>query len=122
MPLSVLTGRTPRKGEPVWLPEDLEVLVELDRWREQRCPSCGTVPDDWVDPETGKPHDHQAWAAMTDVCHGCRALDRKALELPKDEAQRAGVKVRLADAGVVADLLEGKARQDQAARDARRNR
>lgn len=63
--------------------------------KAQRCPGCGTHPDDW-DPARGGAVD--AFVADLDVCRGCASLEKERAELDKARERgnvRPGTTVRL---------------------------
>lgn len=85
IPHSILLGRPwPRRGEPLWLPEDLDKLHAVFADRSARCGRCGTYPDDWVD-EGGFPLAEPAYMPEVQRCHGCRRIELKRDSVPPKE-------------------------------------
>lgn len=77
----MLLGRVVEPGEPLWLDSDraeaLAYMNHLDVERAERCPDCGTKPEDWVD-ERGR--DLAEPALIVDIsavtsCPGCKAVE-----------------------------------------------
>jgi len=62
----------------LWLDDDqdaaLAYLDLLAEDRAQRCPSCGTLPGDWIDPATGHDYRDPPYLARVIECEGCRAI------------------------------------------------
>lgn len=70
MPRSVLMGRVVEPGEPLWLAEDLEAVLEWQRWCDLVCSGCGQPMSETLDPEL-----EGAYEATAVVCHGCAARE-----------------------------------------------
>jgi hypothetical protein len=41
----------------------------------ETCSRCGTHPDDWIDPESGRRWSRPSWRAKATVCQGCAAVN-----------------------------------------------
>lgn len=68
MPRSVLLGRVVAPGEPLWLAEDLDVVLEWQRWADQLCSGCHQPLIETLDPEL-----EGGYVATAVECHGCAA-------------------------------------------------
>ena len=77
-------------GPPAWTDLDRDKAVWFEIYERERCPSCGTRPDEW-DPAKGG-HDH-AYVATLHTCWGCVALAEKQKVIK--EADQASVRPRL---------------------------
>lgn len=72
VPRSVLLGRVPKKGEPEWLPDDLDDLLELQALEDAVCPGgCGQPIGEAWDPDN-----RDAYGTELHWCGGCAAKDR----------------------------------------------
>lgn len=60
-------------GEPLYLPEDLEAVLEWQQEQDLLCPGCGQPRDETMDPEL-----QNAYRARALRCHACAAKARKA--------------------------------------------
>jgi len=58
----------------VWTQQDRDKAIWHARYKAERCPSCGTHPDDW-DPDKGG--DRHAYVAVQTRCAGCAALEQE---------------------------------------------
>lgn len=62
----------------MWLPDDMDAALAYMDWladsETERCAQCGTRPDDWIDPDTGKTLRDPAWKAEVRECEGCATL------------------------------------------------
>lgn len=58
-------------GEPLWLTQDAEDVLEYFREQALRCPGCGLPRDETMDPEA---ENHYRTRALR--CHACAARDR----------------------------------------------
>lgn len=77
IPRSVLLGRVVEPGDPLWLAEDLEVVLEWQRWTDVLCSGCNQPLSESLDPEL-----EGAYEATAMVCHSCAA--RSAAEKKHD--------------------------------------
>lgn len=60
----------------------------------QRCPSCGTRPEEW-DPEQGG--HRRAYLAQADICRGCEAIESRQSFITDEQRQNnRGLRVVLA--------------------------
>ncbi|BBG01554.1 MULTISPECIES: hypothetical protein [Pseudonocardia] len=80
-----------------WDPDDRDKAVMHQVRKQERCPSCGTHPDDW-DPEVGGSVD--AYTAKRVHCRGCQETEKanEALEKArqaKENRPRRGTSIRL---------------------------
>jgi hypothetical protein len=48
-----------------------QLLIEQE---VERCSRCGTHPDDWIDPDTGKRWARPKWRTQATICRGCAAV------------------------------------------------
>lgn len=59
----------------MWLDDDQDkALAWIDyqrRERNRRCPSCGTRPDELVDPVSKRPWTEPGWVVEVSECPGC---------------------------------------------------
>ena len=60
-------------GEPAWLPEDTQLILEYLREKALTCSGCGLPRDETMSPEA---QDHYASRALR--CHACAAREREA--------------------------------------------
>jgi hypothetical protein len=87
MPRSILLGRPwPLPGEPLFLEDDLEALLEWQREQALVCPGCGLPGDETLDKDSAF-----SYRARVLRCHGCAARDRAAEERAKQESDDAGI-------------------------------
>lgn len=84
MPRSVLMGRVVEPGEPLWLAEDVDAVLEWQRWCDLQCSGCGQPMTETLDPEL-----EGAYEATAVVCHGCAAREG-------EQKRQDGVGVRVA--------------------------
>ncbi|HEY9354609.1 MAG TPA: hypothetical protein VIP28_15210 [Nocardioides sp.] len=64
-----------------WDADDRDKAIWHEIHKRQRCPSCGTRPDEW-DPEKGGRPD--AYRAVVHRCPGCAALEAKREDMEKN--------------------------------------
>jgi hypothetical protein len=81
------------KGIPLsaflsWADADQDAALMWHAHEGQRCPQCGTHPDDWRE-------DRRSWVAEAHRCWGCQAVEAKHAELEKVENRGRGVRVHL---------------------------
>jgi hypothetical protein len=55
-------------GPPVWQPDDREKALWWEIHERQRCPHCGTRPDEWNEEAGG---DRHAYHVDVHHCRGC---------------------------------------------------
>lgn len=81
-----------------WSDEDLAMVVAYRAWtaarEEDRCPKCGTHPDDVVDPTNLRPLRHGSVKVSVEGCVICGELAKASDDLSTEE-RRAGVAARL---------------------------
>jgi hypothetical protein len=81
-----------------WSDQDLAMVIAHRAWtaarEEDRCPKCGTHPDDVTDPVTLRPLRFGAVKVSVEGCLMCGELSKAADDL-SDEERRAGVAPRL---------------------------
>lgn len=77
-------------GPDVFTRTDRDLAVWFEIYEGERCPSCGTRPNEW-DPEQGG-HDH-AYVAKLHKCYGCAERARAEKRITKEMG--AGVTPRL---------------------------
>lgn len=76
MPRSILLGRVPEPGEPLWLPRDLDEALAWQAEQDAACPGCGHPVDQAWDPD--RVND---WEAEARNCWACAASARKSKQL-----------------------------------------
>lgn len=86
IPLSVFLGRVPEPGEPVWLPEDRDVVAVWQSEEAKKCAGCGTYSWEWDDDAQPYEPDHY-------TCRGCQMIEQHAAQLTDQSVD--GVKVAL---------------------------
>ena len=59
-----------------WDEQDQDLALAWLQAKAIRCPSCGTVPDEWLD-EDGKHLEPQPYIATAHRCLGCETLHEK---------------------------------------------
>jgi len=67
-----LLGRIVRDGEPEWLREDTEAVLEHFREKARLCPGCGLPRD-----ETMSPDSEGRYRSRPFRCHACAARARE---------------------------------------------
>lgn len=72
VPRSVLLGRVAAPDEPLWLPADTDGLLALQSDQDERCPGCGQLLEQSMDPDLS-----ELWDTTTPTCHACAAMDRR---------------------------------------------
>lgn len=68
----------------MWLPEDLDAVLEYQRWRDEVCSGCGQPMSETLDAEL-----EGAYEPRVVQCHGCAARDTAM----KKSSDQPGVKV-----------------------------
>lgn len=103
IPHSVFLGRAPAPGEPAWLDDDQDKalayqarLHEAEADRASSCPSCGTLAEDWIDPDSGMRLARPKWIVELEECPGCRVIEAELGQLDEDRRRRAVRRLRLA--------------------------
>jgi rubredoxin len=82
-----------------WSLEDLAAelawdLIEAGKhW--DRCPGCGTVRGDVLDPDSFMPLDNGRWKLYLDTCHVCGELERANKDLEAESGVAPGTRWRL---------------------------
>jgi hypothetical protein len=74
-----------------WADDDQHKLLAFRQWNADRCPGCGTFPNDWIN-DLGRLVDDPPFEAYAIACNGCRAIDMTQRDLPKDDP---GYRVKL---------------------------
>lgn len=69
--MSILHGRIQAEGEPLWLPRDLDVVVEWKAWSKAVCKGCGNSLSETMAPEL-----QGAFEVEWVCCDGCRAREQ----------------------------------------------
>lgn len=78
-----------------WEPDDQDkalAWVLLDR---AVCPGCGTFPDEWVDPMTGRTVPDPPYVPELVRCYGCAEREAFTAEVRKGGGDLDGMRVRL---------------------------
>jgi hypothetical protein len=71
-----------------WDDADQDAAIQWQSYEGQRCPGCGTHPDDWTD--------GNGWVAEPHRCPGCHRVEAENVKLQHiKEADRRGVRIRL---------------------------
>ena len=78
----------PKKGEPLWLPEDRETALVWQQFERTRCSRCGTWDWEWEE-------NPMAWTADFWVCRGCKQVDQAHHRLSDSKQSTHGMQVRL---------------------------
>lgn len=65
-------GRVPRRGEPWFLEEDTDAVLEWQRAKDSACPGCGLPREETMDKQA-----HDRYTTSVVRCHACAAVDRK---------------------------------------------
>ena len=68
----------PAPGEPLYLPDDMEAVLEMQREEDLFCPGCGQPRDETMDKEAQDAYESHALR-----CHACAACERKAATFVK---------------------------------------
>lgn len=84
MPRSVLIGRVVQPGEPEWLEEDLDALMEWDEYRESLCIGCSHPRHESFDP------DGPRYEAKALRCRACQARDDEVKRWSADKTPDTG--------------------------------
>ena len=58
-------------GPYQWTELDRVKAIAWDRHRAESCNRCGAHPDDWIDPETGRPYDPPPHTFGVERCYSC---------------------------------------------------
>ena len=59
------------------------------------CGRCGTLPEEWADPKTGRTVDVPPYVATAVICHGCAEVEGYRKEIEGSLADTDGVTLRL---------------------------
>ncbi len=89
VPHSILTGRTPREGQPLWTSQDTALAVALTALEAVTC-SCGHDRRESMSVEN-----EYAYVADAVRCHACAARDRAAEAFAKQDGATAGLAFRV---------------------------
>jgi hypothetical protein len=57
-----------------WSNDDQDKVLAWINYRHERCPNCGTFPDEWLDRE-GKTLSPPPHMVSSIKCYGCKALE-----------------------------------------------
>jgi hypothetical protein len=82
----VFLGRIVADGEPLWLPEDAQAVLDYFREESLTCPGCGLPRDETMTPEA---EDHYRSRAMR--CHACAARERATSKFDDRPHESAGL-------------------------------
>lgn len=77
----------------MWPEQDQEAEISYMLYEREKCHSCGTNPDEWLD-EEGKHLEPQPYEVKSVACLGCEALDEARKSVP--EERRGSVHLYLA--------------------------
>jgi hypothetical protein len=83
----VFAGRVPEDGEPLWLPEDRDV-VSVWQAHQNKCPTCGTWDWEWQE-------NPEAWVADLWRCPGCEQVDEQHTRMKEATSNTDGLQVRM---------------------------
>jgi hypothetical protein len=62
-------------GDRRWTDDDQDLAIAYERYLRKKCPSCKTVPTDWIDSETRMPLEEPRWEAVLESCPGCAEIE-----------------------------------------------
>ena len=85
VPHSILTGRVPGAGQPLWTAQDTALAVGLTALEAVTC-SCGHDRRESMAPEN-----EYGYVAEAVRCHACAARDRTAEAYAKQDGSTAGL-------------------------------
>lgn len=85
MPHSILTGRTPQQGQPLWTANDTALAVALTALEAVTC-SCGHDRRESMAQES-----EYAYVAEAVRCHACATRDRMAEAYAKQDGSTHGL-------------------------------
>jgi hypothetical protein len=77
-----------------WDEHDQEAAIEYELHAGERCPNCGTFPDEWLN-DKGQPHTVDPYIAHTVNCLGCETLSAARDEIPDKQRDHIYVFLRL---------------------------
>ncbi|MGE7432756.1 hypothetical protein [Kitasatospora sp. NPDC001175] len=90
MPRSILLGRAPGPGEPLWLPEDRWWALALLELEAGNCRDCGHP----LAETTAAEHEF-GWDASVVRCHACAAGARRVGAMQEDGTRPEGLQVSI---------------------------
>lgn len=67
-----------------WDPEDQDKAIFWLSSQNEKCPSCNTIQDDWLD-EEGIPYDPPPYELESKRCIGCKTMAEAQDELTKNK-------------------------------------
>lgn len=76
----------PQPGEPLWLEDDTEAVLEWMREKALECVGCGLPRDETMDRDNDG-----AYISEPIKCHACAARDRAADAFTKQEHESYGL-------------------------------
>lgn len=82
-------------GRLRWSDSDQDKALAFERYRRLACFGCGTFPDEWLDPTTGRTVADPPYIAEAVRCYGCAERDAVAGEIRKAGGDLDGISVRL---------------------------
>lgn len=82
----MLLGRVVKVGDPAWLTEDTEAVLEYLREKALLCPGCGQPRDETMDPNA-----EGRFTSRALRCHACAARGRLARKFTGETHDDAGL-------------------------------
>jgi hypothetical protein len=80
-----------------WDPEDQDAALAYEQYENELCPSCGTLDEEWRDPETKKPYKVPPYEVESHRCAGCQAMGKARTLIPKDDTDGVFLRMRRYD-------------------------
>jgi hypothetical protein len=80
-----------------WSTDDQDKAMAYEVYKRTVCHKCGTIPEDWIDHETGRELDDPPFEPVTRYCQGCATMEDAREEIPAD--RRSLITVFLVRAG-----------------------
>lgn len=79
-------GRVQRPGEPLWLPDDIDVALAYFAEKAMECPGCGRSRDETMDPQA-----EGRFRAKSMRCFACQAQQVEADRFAKQNGDTRGL-------------------------------
>lgn len=81
-------------GRRRWTDEDQDKALAWARLQQHTCPRCGTLPEEWVEPD-GRTVPDPPYIAEAARCYGCAEVEAATADLRKHGGDLDGVTVQL---------------------------
>lgn len=78
----------------MWLSDDMDKALAFKRDQAERCGTCGTLREDWVD-EDGIEHIEPKYTPQPKICFGCKQIERMKKNVADNVPDQSGVYVEL---------------------------